>query len=83
MILKPVVSEKTFPSSSTSSFTFSVCSSNDVVDETLPVAIREAHSEVEDEISRLNRLSTSVRKSGVDNRHSKAAWYVNRDDEGT
>ncbi|CZR60318.1 uncharacterized protein PAC_10214 [Phialocephala subalpina] len=75
-------SEDHSPTSSTSSFTFSsISSSKDADDETIPAIILEARTEVQDAISRLNRLSTSIRNSGLHYRDLKAATFVDRDED--
>lgn len=68
---------------STSSFSFSSMSSSKAsVEDAIPTSILRARTEVEDAISRLNRLSASIRKSGAQIRDTKAAAFVDEDDEG-
>ncbi|KAG4438865.1 hypothetical protein IFR05_005654 [Cadophora sp. M221] len=72
------------PTLSTASFTFSSeSSSDDRYVSSLPAPIVEARREVEDAISRLNRLSTSIRKSGVHYRDLKAISFVDMDEDGS
>jgi hypothetical protein len=71
------------PALSTSSFTFSSISSNRAsVEDEISSSILEARIEVEDAISRLNRLSASIRKSGSQYRDAKADTFVDEDDQG-
>ncbi|KAH9214083.1 hypothetical protein DL95DRAFT_504376 [Leptodontidium sp. 2 PMI_412] len=71
------------PTLSTASFTFSSeSSSDDRYVSSLPAPIIEARREVEEAISRLNRLSTSIRKSGVHYRDLKAISFVDMDQDG-
>lgn len=75
--LSPALSESSlFISSSSSSSSSSGLDGLDRED------IAEAKSEVEDVISRLIRLSASIRQSGSLHRDSKADRYIDRDENG-
>ncbi|KAF4625405.1 hypothetical protein G7Y89_g12761 [Cudoniella acicularis] len=71
------------PSSSTPSFTFSsMSSSKESSGGSIPTPVAKARVEVEDAISRLNRLSASIRKSGTQARDLKAAPFIDQDYDG-
>lgn len=75
--VSPALSESSlFISSSSSSSSSSELDGSDRKD------ITEAKSEVEDVISRLIRLSASIRQSGSLHRDSKADRYIDRDEDG-
>jgi hypothetical protein len=75
--------ERPTSSSSTSSFAFSsIASSADCIGKFISGKNKEAQIGVEAVVSRLNRLSASIRQSGIQHRDAKAATFIDKDEFG-
>jgi hypothetical protein len=71
------------PSLSASSFSFSSLSSaSDFKEGSRSAKLRDARTEVAAGITRLNKLSASIRQSGTHYRDAKAANFIDKDDFG-